>query len=336
MEKSIEKIKTLLSSSKTIVITTHLRPDGDAIGSSLGLHHYLKEIGYDSIVITPTDYSKNLHWLPGDEEILIGTEQPEKARELFLTADLIFCLDFNDSIRVGQFQEELLASTAKKVLLDHHTHPKHFEDIFFADETAASTTEMVYRLIRDMGDLDKLTPEIAMALYLGTVTDTGSFRFNSVTPDIHIMVAELLKTGIEVQRIHEKVMGDYREERLKLIGHCYLHCLHVYPEYHAAYFLISREVCQRFNMQMGDTEGLVNSALNIEGVKLGILVVEREDLIKISIRSRGDFPANAFAGNFNGGGHFHAAGGRSHESLEATEEKLLGLLSQYKEQLLTA
>ena len=319
-------LKQLLSSPRRIAITMHQKADGDAIGSALGLHHYLTQLGHRSKIVSPTEYPEFLKFLPGTPQVIIGANDADAANWAFEGSDVIFCLDFNALHRINEFEKTVEESEATKVLIDHHLDPVGFEDIRFWDDQASSTAEMVYRLIDEMGDLDRINQDIATCLYTGIMTDTGSFRFNTTTPAVHRIVAQLLETGIIANHIHEEVYANNSESRLRFFGHCFSQCLHVVPEYEAAYFVVPRDVFRKYWVKTGETEGLVNYALDLKGVKLAVLLSEHEELVKLSFRSRGDVAANEFAQEFNGGGHFYAAGGRSKDSLEETEKKLLALL----------
>ncbi len=334
--KNIDKLTELLSESRRIAITTHQKPDGDAIGSSLGLWHYLKLKGHKAKVITPTDYAKNLRYIAGNDEILIGPEDKDQAKWDFESADLIFCLDFNAIHRINEFGKIVMASPAPKILVDHHLEPEGFEDIGFLDSKASSTAEMIYRIIVAMGDEDLINQDIAEALYMGVMTDTGSFRFASTSPAVHRMVARLLETGMSVTKVHENIYDNSSENRLRFLGHVFTNCLRVLPEYKTAYMVVERAVFKQFFIKTGDTEGLVNYMLGLEGITFGVLITSNDEIVKMSFRSKGSFAANEFAKHFEGGGHFYAAGGKSKESLEEVEKKFIALLEAHKEQLTSA
>jgi len=333
---SAEQLKEWLSRPRRIAITTHQKPDGDAMGSSLGLYHYLIQGGHKVKFVSPTPYPDNLKWLPGNKEVMVGPEDPDAANWAFLGADIIFCLDFNHLHRINEFENVVKESEARKVMIDHHLEPEGFDDLRFWDPNASSAAEMVYRMLEELGELDKINQDIATSLYTGIMTDTGSFKFSSTTPRVHMIVASLLETGITALEIHDNIFGNSSENRLRFLGHCFTECLQILPDYHTAYMIVEKEVFKKFNIKSGETEGLVNYALVIQGVNLGILITENDELVKLSFRSRGNFAANEFAKNFDGGGHFYAAGGKSKVSLKETEEKLLSLLEAHKTQLQNA
>jgi len=331
-----EKFFQSLSRPRRIAITMHQKPDGDAIGSSLGLYHYLIQDGHKVKVITPTDYPENLKWLPGTSDVLIGPEDPDAANWAFTSADIIFCLDFNSLHRINEFESAVKDSEAIKVMIDHHLEPEGFDEVRFWDPEASSTAEMVYRLISARGELDKINQEIAYGLYTGIMMDTGSFRFTSTTPEVHKIVASLIERGIKINEIHDCIFSNSSENRLRFLGHCFSNCLHILPEYRSAYIIVGKEVFKNYQLKSGETEGLVNYALEIKDITLGVLITENDELVKLSFRSRGNFASNEFAKNFEGGGHFYAAGGKSKSTLEETEKKFLALLETHKLQLQNA
>lgn len=330
----VEQLSSWLSTPRRIAITTHQRPDGDAMGSSLGLYHYLVKKGHRVKVVVPTDYGENLKWIPGTEDVLIGPNDVDVAKWTFDGADLIFCLDFNSLARINDLGPIVEDTEGKKIMIDHHLDPVGFEDLAYWDDTASSTAEMVYRLITELGDADMIDLPIAQALYTGVMTDTGSFRFSSTSPAVHRMIAHLLETGVETHKIHDALYSNASESRLRFLGHCFTNCLFVLPELRTAYIKVEKPVFKEFNVKAGETEGLVNYALGIKGIRLATLITTQDNIVKLSFRSRDDFAANEFAANFGGGGHFYAAGGKSTTSLEETEQKFLDLLEQYKDKLL--
>ncbi len=323
----IAEIKERLASPARIVTTTHQRPDGDAMGTSLGLAHFLRRMGHEVTVIAPTDYPPNLKWLPGTEDVIIGPEQPDETVEAIEKADIVFSLDYNDLKRIEPFDKAAANTSGVKIMIDHHMYPKDFYDLAYWDDTASSAAEMVYRLIMEMGKGDLIDLDIATCLYTGVMTDTGSFRFPNTTPAVHQMAAHLMKVGIKASDIQEQVFNNDSEKRLRLIGHCLTNRLEVLPFYHTAYITITKEDVEKFSVGTGDTEGLVNYPLSLQGIRFAVLMIEKDGMVKMSFRSRGNFAANEFAKNFNGGGHFHAAGGRSLESMEDTQKKFLELVT---------
>ncbi|RMG70868.1 MAG: bifunctional oligoribonuclease/PAP phosphatase NrnA [Bacteroidetes bacterium] len=325
----IETFRELLARPRRIAITMHLKPDGDALGSSLGLYHYLVKKGHRASVISPTDYPDFLKWMPGNEAVVVGPDDPEKARWDFESADLIFCLDFNELSRLGEFEKAVQDSEAETVMIDHHLEPVGFETYRYWDDTASSTAELIHRWIVEMGDASLLDADIAAPLYAGVMTDTGSFRFTNTSPAVHRMVADLLEAGADPHAIHEQIFANSTLDRVRLTGHVLSNCLTVLPELRTAYLRLDKEVFRQFNVRTGDTEGLVNYALSIKGIDLGIMMSAQDDMVKFSFRSRNEVSASELAGHFNGGGHFYAAGGRIKADMDTAEKQLLETLKDF-------
>ncbi|MDX2282516.1 MAG: bifunctional oligoribonuclease/PAP phosphatase NrnA [Bacteroidia bacterium] len=333
MDDTIRQLQEWLASPRRIAITTHQKPDADALGSSLALYLYLQARGHKVEVVSPTDFPDFLRWLPGVQHIHIGPSDPDRAAWIFEGADLIFCLDLNWLNRVNEFEKTVRNSEARKVMIDHHMEPEGFEDLSYSDEKASSTAELIYRLIHDLGDGSLITPEIAENIYTGMMTDTGSFRYTNTSPQVHRIAAHLMELGVDSHRAYENIYSNSSPERLRFIGHCLSNCLVVLPQYKTAYIKVDREVFRQFTIRTGDTEGLVNYALGIKDVNLGVLMTTQDDMVKLSFRSRNEVPAAEFAKEFGGGGHFYAAGGKSLLSLADTEKKFLDLLEAHKSYL---
>lgn len=330
MEKRIdvEKAKQLLeliNSSKSIVITTHVRPDGDAIGSSLALYNYLSDGGHKVNVLTPDAFPSFFNWMKGSDSIIKVDTETAKAMQLLENADLIFCLDFNDPSRFGSLGNKIPSVKAKKVMIDHHLNPSDFCDLTFSYPNYSATAEILFDILTAFDA--KINKPIAEALYTGIMTDTGSFRFPSTSAHTHNIVSSLIETGVEHNTIYDNVYDNYSLDRMRFVGHCLLKKLKVFPEYHTALIDVSKEELTQFNHQPGDTEGIVNEALAIKGVNMAALFTERDTTIRISFRSKGDFSVKEIAEqHFNGGGHQNAAGGRSTDTLENTVKKFVDLL----------
>ena len=332
--ESYTRLQPILSSPKRIVITTHHKPDGDAMGSSLALYHYLLLKGHSVHVITPSDYPYFLHWLPGNAEVVVYPENMRKAKALVEESELIFCLDFNNLGRINELGAAIAGSSSPKVLIDHHLDPQNFDQFRLWNAEASATAELVYRFIAGMGDSGRINKAIATCLYTGIMTDSGSFRFPSTTAAIHRIIADLIDAGAENSRIHELVYDTWTESRLRFLGYCLSEKLEVLPEYRTALISLGRGELQRFQVSTGDTEGIVNYALSIYNIKFAALIVDRTELVKLSLRSKGEFPANEVAKKyFEGGGHHNAAGGQSKEPLEAVVKKFKSILEEYKELL---
>lgn len=324
---SFQTFKDLLQKVQNIVIITHWNPDGDAIGSSLGLFHYLKKLEKTVGVIVPNSYPDFLHWLPNTHEIVNFQNNEEKASELIAKADVIFTLDFNSYKRLEKLGDILEAAQAPKVLIDHHQQPDDYPTYYFHDVEACSTCELIFDFIEGLGDKDLIDKKIATCLYTGLMTDTGSFRYPNVNYRTHYIVSELLKTKIKPSDIHSAVYDNYSLNRLKLLGYTLSEKLRLVEGYPVAYFALSEEELKRFDYQKGDTEGIVNYPFSIKGIKVCALFNESEGIVKISFRSKGNIDVNTFARNyFNGGGHINAAGGKSNDTLAQTEAKFIELV----------
>ncbi len=333
---AIAALKDLLSEPKQIVITTHHKPDGDAMGSSLGLFNYLVQKGHHVRLITPSDYPIFLHWLPNNLEVIVYPEKPEESKEYIANADFIFCLDFNALARIYEMGELVRQSKAKKVMIDHHLEPEDFDDYRHWSINACATAQLVYDfIVTKMGEGHLINKDVATCLYTGIMTDSGSFRFPSTTAEVHHIVADLISRGAENWRIHQLIYDNFSESRLKFLGYCLLNKLEVFPEYKTAIISVSKQELEQFNIITGDTEGLVNYALSINGIRLAALIVERKNEVKLSLRSTGDFPANEICKKyFQGGGHRNAAGGNSEKALAEVISQFKTILSEYKNLLI--
>jgi phosphoesterase RecJ-like protein len=334
--QKIEAFKDFLNNPRKVVIITHFKPDADALGSSLGLAGYLKKKGHGVTVITPSDYPDFLNWMPGNSEVVIfQKDRPKNAEALIAQCDVIFCLDFSSLKRINELGQTVEKSHAKKVLIDHHLEPENFADFEQWDDTAASTAELVFKLIQESGDEELIDANIANCLYAGIMTDTGGFRHPNTTYQVFQIAGALVARGADPSKVSKLIYDTNTLERLRLMGFVLSEKLNVLPQYRTAYITLSAEELKKFGSQTGDTEGLVNYGLSIKGVRLSVLISDRKDAIKLSFRSLGEFSVNEFARkHFDGGGHRNAAGGQTNLSLEQTLKKFLELLPVYKEQLL--
>ncbi|MBO3097416.1 DHH family phosphoesterase [Gelidibacter pelagius] len=334
-EHDIKEIKALLIAPKHIVIVPHKNPDGDAMGSTLGLYHYLIKNNHKATVIAPNDYPDFLKWLPGQDNVVVHESDRTNAERLIESADLIFTLDFNALHRSGEMETPLGNSKAVKIMIDHHQQPDTYAEYMFSDVSMSSTCEMVYRFIDMLGDTDAIDDQIATCLYAGILTDTGSFRFPSTTSTTHLVAADLIDKGADHSEIYNSIYDTNSYERLQLLGVA-LKNLRVIPEYRTAYITLSQEELNAANFRKGDTEGFVNYGLSIKNIIFAAIFIEhkQEGIIKISLRSEGDFSVNEFSRqNFSGGGHTNAAGGKSDLSLIDTVEKFISILPRYKNTL---
>lgn len=330
-----DALKGLLSSPKRIAIVPHKNPDGDAIGSTLALSHYLSKKGHETLVLAPNDFPRFLKWMPGAVEIINYERHNSEVKRYVEEADLIFTLDFNDFGRVGHMAECLESATAQFIMVDHHQQPSDYAVITYSDVSMSSTCEMVYTLITSMGDGDLIDQNIASCIYTGIMTDTGSFKFKATTSQTHRIVADLLDKGADNTAIHQKVYDTNSPNRLHLLG-CALKNMVILEKYNTAYITLTQEELDRYNYEKGDTEGFVNYGLTLEGIRFAVIFIENkeEGIFKISFRSVGDFSVNEFARNhFDGGGHTNAAGGRSLKSLKETIDYFVSLLPNYKKAL---
>jgi len=328
----IAQLIKLLAQPKKIVITTHHKPDGDAMGSSLGLYNYLIQQGHHARVITPTDYPAFLNWMPGNGDVTIYTDKIAECDQLIANADIIFCLDFNSLSRINEMGEKVGESKAFKVMIDHHLEPADFDDYRFWDINACATAQLVYKfIVSELGNPQLINADVATCLYTGIMTDSASFRLPNTTSDVHRIAADLIDLGAVNWRIHELVYNDSSEDRLRFLGNCLLNRLTVYHEFNTAVIAVDKHDLEAYNVITGDTEGVVNYALSISNVRLAAFIVERRDKVKLSLRSKGDFPANDICKKyFNGGGHRNAAGGTSTDSFIEVIEKFQSILPEYK------
>ena len=314
------------------MITTHHKPDADALGSSLGMANYLIKKGHNVKVITPSDYPGFLNWMKGNDDVLVYTDKSSDQVQNFIhEADTIIALDFSVLHRINEMGEMVRNAKAFKVNVDHHLEPEDFADYRLWDTKAASTCELCFELIVMMGDKALIDKDIAECLYAGIMTDTGGFRHPNTTQNVHEVVAELIGIGADNAKVAKKIYDTNSLNRLKFLGFALSQKLEILPEFHTAYFAITNEELNQFDSQTGDTEGLVNYALSLEGIVLAVLFKDSSDGIKMSFRSIGEFPANEIASKyFNGGGHRNAAGGKTDGTLEETVDKFKSVLIDYK------
>ena len=321
--KPIEEIFPLLSQSRRVVITTHQKPDADAMGSSLALKHFLVQLGHSVTVISPTNWAGWVNWMPGTKEVMDYEMDKKKAEAVLDQAEWLFCLDFNIFYRTKTITEKLKQMVCTKILIDHHQEPDEASfDYGISDTAKSSTCEMVYDFMVASGHADKINEAISECIYAGVVADTGSFRFSSTHAGVHSLVADLKSRGLQHGKVHDKLFDNFLENRLRFTGHVLLHRMEVFYEYNTVLIAIPKNDLLKFQIKTGDTEGLVNFPQSIQGIKLVALVIDRDEERKWSFRSKGDFDCNTFARKyFEGGGHYNAAGGRSSDSLEKTVEQ---------------
>ncbi len=335
MKENALKLKNLITNPKQVVITTHRGPDGDAMGSSLAMFHFLKKLGHNVTVITPNKYADFLHWIPGNSEVIIYEENEEKALQIISKADLFFLLDFNHIGRISDLGNFITSSKAQKVLIDHHQNPDtSMANIIFSDTKACSTAQLVYDIMNAMELENYIDKNIAECLYVGIMTDTGSFKFSSTTSKTHKIIAKLIDAGADNAKIHDLVYDCSSSNRIKLLGYCLDKKLLLYPENNSAIISLNAEELEKFKFKNGDTEGFINYALGIKGIKFATFIAEKEGIVKLSLRSKGNFKVNEIASKyFNGGGHTNASGGTSQLSVNETIKKVEEIINNYKEKI---
>lgn len=327
-----EKIR--IGGVRKAVITTHHKPDGDAMGSSLGLFQFLRNYIPEVQVITPTDYADFLNWLPSNDTVTIYEGNESACNKLVNNAEVIFCLDFNRLSRVNELGEVIRASAAAKVLIDHHLEPENFEDYTYWDNHTSSTSELIFHFIKNYFGLDQISKDIATCLFTGMMTDTGNFQYNNTTSMTHRVAADLLECGADHVTIHNNIYDIFTLNRSRLFGYCLYEKLEIMPELRTALIYLNREELERFDVKTGDTEGLVNLGLGIKGIVMSVLIIDRTKLVKMSFRSKGDFAVNEYAEKyFSGGGHKNASGGQSSEPLEKVVQKFKDTIKLYEKEL---
>ena len=325
-----QQITAEIKAASNIVITSHKSPDGDSIGSSLGLLRFIEKLGYNPTVCQPDPAPAFLDWLD-TSSFLVMTEQPEVITDAFKEADLIFCLDYNATNRVGSAMQVLLEGVnCKTIMIDHHLDPQDFPTLSVSETTASSTSELIVELIEQTGNIDLLDAEIGTPLYLGILTDTGSFRFPATSPRTHQVLAKLLAAGVKHHLIHEALSDNNTASKLRLQGYAMSEKLEIMEDYHVAIISLSKEELAKYDYQKGDTDNLANQALSIKEMKAAIVFTERDGIMKMSFRSKGENPVNLLAAdNFSGGGHANAAGGMSELTVIETLEKIKSLVPKY-------
>ena len=333
--KQITELKQLLESKKKIVITSHNNPDGDAIGASLAMFHYMQKKGHEVSAMVPNNFPGFLSWLPGSDKILIYSQSAKEAQHVILDADLIFCLDYNAINRLGPASEIVKRSSAKRVLIDHHVDPQEDDfDFCISKVNTSSTGELVYEFIDMMNDISLIDKQMAEAIYAGIVTDTGSFSFAANNEKTYHITADLISKGVDADLVHRLIYDTFSEDRLRLLGHAISKNMIVWDEFRTAIIFLTKNDLKRFNYKVGDVEGVVNYPLMMEKINMSVLLTERDSMIKLSFRSKGDFSVNRLARDyFNGGGHKNAAGGRSYTTMEKTIDQIKKELEAFKDQL---
>ena len=313
----------------------HQKPDGDAMGSSLGLYHFLTQLGHTVTVISPTNWASFLNWMPACNKVIDYEKNKERSAGLINEADWLFCLDFNTLSRTKNMETLLLNAPGQRILIDHHQQPQ--VEVFtygVSDTSKSSTAEMVYDFIIASGKDSLIDSNVAECIYAGVMTDSGSFRFPSTTANVHKLVAFLKEKGLQHSKVHEAIYDNFSENRIRFVGNVLLNRMQIFYEYNTALISIPQSDLIKYDIKTGDTEGLVNYPLSIEGIRLAAIIIDRGEERKSSFRSKGNFDVNTFARKyFNGGGHFNAAGGFSTQTLEENEELFIRAMKENKEQL---
>ncbi len=327
----VDQAEKLIQNANIITILTHMGPDGDAMGSSLALYHFLLTIGKEQVrIIVPNKYADTFAWMPGVDQIIVAELNKTQTKEQITSSDLIIGLDFNHLSRIERLGDWVAKSTAKKLLIDHHLHPQDFADTIISYPSISSTCELVFRLICRMGYFQEMTQTIAECIYTGMMTDTGNFSYNSNSPDIYTIISQLLTKGLNKDEIYDCVNNNHSSDRLQFLGYCLNKKLKFIPEYNTAIITVTQKEMEKFNYRVGDLEGLVNYPLGVKNVIFSIFLREEKDKIKISFRSQGSFPANKVASDlFHGGGHLNAAGAESYQTMLKTVSKIKRALPKY-------
>ncbi len=336
-QSKIDHLEKWLVRAEKIVIVSHVSPDGDAMGSSLGLYHYLEGQEKTVNVIMPNAYPDFLCWMPGAKDVIRYDKYKEYADELISQADVMFCLDFNALKRLDKMADAVLAFSGRKVMIDHHLYPEDFCRIIISHPDRSSTSELIFRLICQLGAFDEITKECAECIYTGMMTDTGGFTYNSNDREIYFIISELLSKGVDKDEIYRKVFHSYSVDRMRLMGFVLYEKLQVFPEFHASLITLSDKEQRRFGFNKGDTEGFVNIPLQIKDMRFSVFLREDKDagIIKVSLRSVGDFPCNKIANEyFGGGGHLNASGGEFYGTMTEAVELFKIALVKYESELI--
>ena len=336
-QANVDHVEKWFERADKIVIVSHVSPDGDAIGSSLGLYHFLLSQDKTVHVIVPNAFPDFLKWMPGAKEIIQYNRYKEFADTLIQEADVICCLDFNELKRIDEMEEAVKNSPGRKMLVDHHLNPGDFARITISHPNISSTSELVFRLICQLGNFSDISKEGAECIYTGMMTDTGGFTFNSNNREIYLIIGELLSKGIDKDEIYRRVFNTHTEDRFRLMGYVLYDKMQIFPQFKAALITLSRDEQKRFHHMKGDTEGFVNMPLSIKDVCFSVFLREdtEKDMIKVSLRSVGTFPCNKVAAEFfNGGGHLNASGGEFYGPMEDAVALFKQALVKYEDQLL--
>ena len=328
--QDLSKLGQLLNFPKSIVLLSHRNPDGDAIGSALGLSYYLQQRGHRTRCIFPSEYPTSFEWMHQAQDILIHDLSPAESEKAVEEAELIFCLDFNSLDRIDRLGLKVLASSSPKVMIDHHLDPESFADLVFSDTGYSSTSEIIYHVITGLSGSDALNKDIMEALYTGIMTDTGSFH-HSTSGRVFSICADFKQRGLDDTRIQELVLNSLPDKYLQLLGHCLYNRMELYPEKSFGLMYLTKEDYRKYDIRRGDTEGIINYLMMLKSVRIGALVMNQPSIIKLSMRSKGNASVQKICReHFGGGGHLNASGGFSKASLEDTLSKLREIMGVTK------
>ncbi|MHB9055463.1 MAG: DHH family phosphoesterase [Paludibacteraceae bacterium] len=332
-EELIHRLKREIENAEKIVMVTHVGPDGDAMGAALSMWHFLMTIEKEPRVIVPSPPPNFLMWMPGADKVLIYKDKKEEADKIIDEADLILAVDFNTPSRLATMADKIVASKARKVLIDHHLNPNlEFANVVISYPQVSSTSELIFRAICRMGLFSDINLGCAECIYVGMMTDTGGFTYNSNHEEIYSIIYELIKLGVDKDEIYRRVYNTFSADRMRLMGYCLYKKMKIYPEYQAALITLTQEELKEFNYENGDAEGFVNIPLSISNIVFTAFMRADPEKIKISLRSQGTFPTNKFAGEvFGGGGHLNASGCESYTTLDEAVKKFEDALPHYKE-----
>lgn len=329
MMQDLLLIKNALQFPQEVVILSHRNPDGDAIGSCLAWKHYLLQKGHKVQVILPSEYPVNFAWMPHSEEITIYDLQPEKSKKIIESASMICCLDFNSLDRIDKMSETVKASTAFKIMIDHHIDPETFAQAMISDEHASATCELIFDTIQNLGEEHLINQTVAECLYTGILTDTGNF-VHAVTPAVMRTAARLLELGVDNDKLQILIFKNMPEKQLRLLGYSLYHRMEILPEYKVGLIFLTKEDYAKFGISRGDTEGIVNYMLQLKDVDIAALITDQNGIIKFSFRSKGDISVQTLAReHFNGGGHKNASGGYQHTSLREAIDKFKYVIPKF-------
>lgn len=326
-------LKELLNTPHNVAIFSHRNPDGDAIGSSLAMRHFLEQLGHTVHVLFPSEYPEEFEFLPGAENILIWDLQPEESKQLLQRTNMFIFLDFNSLSRIDKMGDFVRDLPGRRILIDHHLYPENMADYIFSETSASSTCELVYRFILAAGMGQKINPKVGECIYTGLVTDTGSFK-HATNAEVFRIAADLIDRGVDDTYVQNKIFNSLKEKNLRLLGHCLSSRMEILPEYRTGLIWLTKKDYEEFGIQRGDTEGIVNYLLMIKDIKMAAFIHNQPNIVKISLRSKGDLDVQEICRqHFNGGGHKNAAGAFSHDSLKMTIQKFKDILPLYQEEL---